>query len=144
MAGSNYTTRLGRIGVKRGFSGLFRPVLFWTSEQWRTVVREDGTMRRIRMARFDSTSVEESETTRIAAGQVETSRRQRVTRTTGSFFELLFPGLSMSGSVTVTNSHDMPAPERQKLLRANDPKALPNQTIALEGPKQGGKRRLLK
>ena len=102
-------------------------------------------MQRIRVAQFDSTTVEDSETTRIAAGEVTTKRRLRVTRNRGSIFELIVPGLFVSGSVmTVSASDDMPVSERRKLPRADDRKALPAPTVALDGPKKDGKQRLLK
>jgi len=101
-------------------------------------------MRRIRFAKIKSTTVEASETTRIVPGEVKTRRSLRVTRTSGSLFELLIPGLSLSGTVINTSSDDFPIPDGQRQLRAEDPMAISNRTIAIEGPKKGGLKRLPK
>ena len=102
-------------------------------------------MKRIRVGRFDSTTVDASETTRIVAGEVKVKRRLRVTRTIGSFFELLIPGLSVSGVVAVSDRDDMVVPAGQKLLGSDGPSAIPSQRrAALEGPKNNDRKRLPK
>jgi hypothetical protein len=80
-------------------------------------------MKRTRFTKIDSTTLEASETTKIVAGKVKVNRRLRVTRTKGRLFEMLIPGLSLSGAVTVANFDNISIPDGQKLLTADDPMA---------------------
>jgi hypothetical protein len=126
MAGVNYTTRRGRGEAHGGLpQTLVAGPLSWRLGQ--SVQTTRGLkMRRIRFAKIESTTVEASETTRIVPGEVKTQRSLRVTRTSGSLFELLIPGLSMSGTVINTSSDDFPVPDGQRQLRAEDPMAISN------------------
>jgi hypothetical protein len=101
-------------------------------------------MSRIRLGRFNSTTVDASETTRIMGGEVKIKRRLRVTRTMGTFFEFLTSGLSMSGEVSISSSDDMAIPTGQKRLRSEGALVLPSPTKALDGPKKDRRKRLLK
>jgi hypothetical protein len=95
-------------------------------------------MSRIRVGRFDRTTLDARESTRIVAGEIRTKRRLRMTRTVGNFLELVIPGLSVSVESTSSHSEDVPASETAKRLRAPQPVS----TLALEGPKKADRKRV--
>lgn len=96
--------------------------VFWTSGQANNSARGSN-VKRFRFQKLDSTTLKSAETTKIVDGKVKVGPRLRVTRTKGRLFELLIPGLSLSGAVTVVSFDNIPIPDGQKLLGADDPMA---------------------
>ena len=98
-------------------------------------------MSRIRVMKFDSTTVNASEKVRLVDGKVTKRKQQlKVTRTRGTLFEAELPFLSVSTSVTFSEERNLPVRKRRRLARKDDIKALPEAQQLIEGPPSGRKK----